>query len=91
MGKLQPPHFLSLASTKLLQKICDAASTRWELRAISITHRIGTVEVGEASVAIAASSAHRRDALEVKIVFRFLGSRCGGVALFSLFALSLTR
>jgi len=54
----------SLSTPK--QKICDAASTRWELTAIAITHRIGTVEVGEASVIMAASSAHRRDALEVR-------------------------
>lgn len=72
-------------STKLLQKICEAASARWELTAISMTHRIGTVEVGEASVAIAASSAHRRDALEVNLFFdffhflffKFPGSRLG--------------
>ena len=38
---------------------------RWLVTAVAITHRIGAVEVGEASVAIAASSAHRRDALEV--------------------------
>jgi hypothetical protein len=56
----------SLSHQLFKQKICDAASARWELVAVSITHRVGTVEVGEASVAIAASSAHRRDALEVK-------------------------
>jgi molybdopterin synthase catalytic subunit len=37
---------------------------KWEVEKIAITHRIGRLEVGEASVAIAVSSAHRREAIE---------------------------
>lgn len=37
---------------------------RWEIEAIAITHRIGKLEIGEASVAIAVSSAHRKEAIE---------------------------
>ena len=37
---------------------------RWEIEAIAIAHRIGRLEIGEASVGIAVSSAHRREAIE---------------------------
>jgi molybdopterin synthase catalytic subunit len=37
---------------------------RWELEKVAMTHRIGRLEIGEASVAIAVSSAHRREAIE---------------------------
>ena len=40
------------------------ASARWPLTAVAVEHRVGRVEVGEASVAVAASSAHRADAFE---------------------------
>ena len=37
---------------------------RWEIEKIAITHRIGRLEIGEASVGIAVSSAHRREGIE---------------------------
>jgi molybdopterin synthase catalytic subunit len=37
---------------------------RWDVRKVAIAHRTGLVPVGEASVIIAVSSAHRREALE---------------------------
>jgi molybdopterin synthase catalytic subunit len=40
------------------------AFNRWSLHRIAIVHRIGRVEIGEASVAIAVSSAHRKEAFE---------------------------
>ena len=48
-----------------VQAICDTAASRWQLQAVAIEHRVGLVAVGEPSVIIAVSSAHRRDALEV--------------------------
>eukprot|EP00887_Chlorella_sp_A99_P005701 scaffold1.g5701.t1 len=45
-------------------EVCQEACLRWDLVRIAIAHRTGLVRVGEASVVIAASSAHRRDALE---------------------------
>ena len=47
-----------------LRKIGAAAKSRWPIHAIAIVHRIGVVPVGEASVAIAVSSAHRVAAFE---------------------------
>ena len=38
-------------------------SERYDLRAVAIHHRVGRVEIGEASVVIAVSAPHRQDAL----------------------------
>jgi len=42
-----------------MRKIGDEARRRWPIAAIAIVHRIGVVPIGEASVVIAVSSAHR--------------------------------
>lgn len=49
---------------KLLAELASQARQRWPLVALSIVHRLGRVEIGEASVAIAVSSAHRQAAFE---------------------------
>ena len=49
---------------KELQKLCDEAIERWDLRGLNVVHRIGTVPVGEASLAVAVSSPHRVAAFE---------------------------
>ena len=49
-----------------MQGICDQAAARWDLSKMALAHRTGTCAVGEPSVMIAASSPHRRDALEVR-------------------------
>ncbi len=49
----------------LVQRIGQAALDQWQLTGVAIAHRTGTVLVKEASVIIAASSAHRTPALEV--------------------------
>ena len=45
-----------------LARIVMETHDRWASVAIAIHHRIGRLEIGEASVAIAAASAHRADA-----------------------------
>ena len=45
-----------------LERLRDEAVARFGLVACAIVHRLGTVPVGEASVAIAASAPHRREA-----------------------------
>jgi molybdopterin synthase catalytic subunit len=42
-----------------MRKIGEQAVERHSARAVAIVHRIGVVEIGEASVAIAVSAAHR--------------------------------
>ena len=47
---------------KEIERIAAEASARWPIARIAVVHRTGVVPIGEASVAIAASSAHRADA-----------------------------
>lgn len=49
---------------KELQKIRAQAMQRWPLHEMAIVHRIGRMEIGESSVFIAVSSAHRGDAFD---------------------------
>lgn len=47
-----------------MEEIVAAARSRWALHKIAIVHRLGKVPVGEASVIVAVSSAHRKEAFE---------------------------
>ena len=47
------------------QVICNKAHERWAIKKIAMAHRTGLVAIGEPSVIIAVSSAHRKEALEV--------------------------
>ena len=44
------------------ERIAEEVGERWPDVRLALHHRIGTLEVGEASVAIAAASPHRADA-----------------------------
>ena len=44
--------------------IAAEATSRWKLGAVYIAHRIGPLRIGDASVVIAVSSAHRTEAFE---------------------------
>ena len=48
---------------KVMADIAESVKKRYELREVAIAHRTGRCEVGEVSVAIAVSAAHRQDAL----------------------------
>jgi molybdopterin synthase catalytic subunit/molybdopterin converting factor small subunit len=47
----------------VMAQIAVELEQRYELWAVAIHHRVGRVEIGEASVAIAVSAPHRQDAL----------------------------
>ena len=47
-----------------MRKIGETAQQRWPIDRIAITHRIGVVPIGEASVVIAVSAGHRKAAFE---------------------------
>ena len=47
----------------VMAQIATEATERYDLCKVAITHRLGRVEVGETSVAIAVSAPHRHDAL----------------------------
>jgi molybdopterin synthase catalytic subunit len=52
-----------MAKRKLAELEAEARK-RWPILECAIVHRLGRVEIGEASVAIAVSSAHRQPAFE---------------------------
>ena len=47
-----------------MRKLAREAGERWRIVRIAIRHRIGRVDIGETSVAIAVSAAHRGEAFE---------------------------
>ena len=49
---------------KVLREVATEAAERWPIEAIAVVHRTGRLEVGEVSVAIAVSAAHRGDAFD---------------------------
>jgi len=51
-------------ATKKLTELENTAREKWSLVECGIVHRLGNVPLGEASVAIAVSSAHRATAFE---------------------------
>ncbi|EFN54497.1 hypothetical protein CHLNCDRAFT_17589, partial [Chlorella variabilis] len=61
--RLEYEAYVPMAARKLLE-LCQQACGKWQLCRMAVAHRTGTVLVGEASVIIAVSSAHRREALE---------------------------
>jgi molybdopterin synthase catalytic subunit/molybdopterin converting factor small subunit len=48
---------------KVMAEIADEVKARYKLCEVAVTHRLGRVEIGETSVAIAVSAPHRHDAL----------------------------
>ncbi|EFA75022.1 molybdenum cofactor synthesis protein 2 large subunit [Heterostelium album PN500] len=50
-------------AVKEIAKICSHLFTTYNILHIAVLHRIGTVPIGEASILIAISSAHRHDSL----------------------------
>jgi molybdopterin synthase catalytic subunit len=49
---------------KELRKIAQDAMERWHATTITIVHRFGRVEIGESSILISVSSAHRDEAFQ---------------------------
>lgn len=48
---------------KMIGKIMEEIKSKWEVNKIAISHRIGKMDVGEITVAIAVSSPHRKDSI----------------------------
>ncbi len=47
---------------KMLREVADEARARWPVIEVAIAHRTGRLEIGETSMVVAVSSAHRHDA-----------------------------
>jgi molybdopterin synthase catalytic subunit len=50
---------------KMLDRISAEVSAKWPNAMVVVHHRVGRLEIGETSVAIAAASAHRAEAFQV--------------------------
>lgn len=61
--RLEYEAYAPMAEKEIRRIIADLRK-RWDLDGVAIVHRTGRLEIGETSVAIAISSAHRREALE---------------------------
>ncbi len=51
-------------ATKVMRQIAGEIRQRWDVLEIAMHHRIGRLEIGEASVAVAVASAHRSEGIE---------------------------
>jgi molybdopterin synthase catalytic subunit len=49
---------------KMLRQIEEEISTKWPESKVKLAHRVGELEVGEVSVAVAVSAPHRAEAFE---------------------------
>jgi len=49
---------------KMIQRIIDEISERWDIRAAAVSHRTGILSIGEVAVVIAIASPHRKAAFE---------------------------
>ena len=47
-----------------IQKIVDAAKLKWPVNKIAVSHRMGTLSVGEIAVVVAVSTPHRKESFE---------------------------
>ena len=59
--RLEYEAYAPLAVTSF-RRIAEEASAEWPSVAVAIHHRVGTLEIGEASIVIAAASPHRAEA-----------------------------
>ena len=48
---------------EVMAQLAEVLKVKYDLTEVAMTHRVGRVDVGEASVAIAVSAPHRQDAL----------------------------
>jgi molybdopterin synthase catalytic subunit len=51
-------------ATATMRTLATEIRSRWPVDAVAIVHRVGALTIGDASVAIAVSAPHRREALE---------------------------
>lgn len=51
-------------ATAEMQRIAQEVTERWPVLGVALEHRVGRLEVGEVSVAVAVSAPHRKDAFE---------------------------
>lgn len=63
VSHLEYDAYIPMAEAKLSEIMAEARS-RWDVGRIAVMHRIGRLEIGEASVGIAVASPHRAEAYD---------------------------
>lgn len=63
VGHLSYDSYAEMAE-RVLEEIVEEAESRWSVGGIAVVHRIGRLEIGETSVAIAVAAPHRGEAYE---------------------------
>ncbi len=63
VGYLEYDAYPAMAS-KVMRQIAGEIRERWDVLDIAMHHRVGRLEIGEASVAVAVASAHRGEGIE---------------------------
>src|SRR6267378_926303 len=53
--------YIPMALTKM-NELAENVRSKWKLKNVSIVHRVGRLQIGEASVVIAVSAPHRKEA-----------------------------
>ena len=51
-------------ATRIMRQIAGEIRERWDVLEIAMRHRVGRLEIGEASVAVAVASAHRSEGID---------------------------
>jgi molybdopterin synthase catalytic subunit len=59
--RLEYEAYDDVVESKIVE-IVDEARDRWDLERIAVVHRVGSLDVGEVSVAVAVGSGHRGEA-----------------------------
>jgi molybdopterin synthase catalytic subunit len=49
---------------KEIEKIVESATKKWGIKNWAVSHRVGTLTVGEVAVVVAISTAHRKESFE---------------------------
>jgi molybdopterin synthase catalytic subunit len=47
-----------------IEKIIELAKTKWPVLAVAISHRVGTLQLGDEAVVLAVSTPHRKESFE---------------------------
>jgi molybdopterin synthase catalytic subunit len=47
-----------------IKKIIELAKDKWKLQGWAVSHRVGTLNIGDVAVVVAASTAHRKESFE---------------------------
>jgi molybdopterin synthase catalytic subunit len=49
---------------KEIEKIVESAKKKWGIKSWAVSHRVGTLAIGEVAVVVAISTAHRKESFE---------------------------